>query len=54
MDVTKIIIKKLWQVTWQNDSQRVDDFYTLRNEVRGGILDSLCLSVCPSVRLSVR
>ena len=27
--------------------------YTPRNEVRGGILDSPCLSVCPSVRLSV-
>ena len=30
------------------------DFYTPRNEVRGGILDSPCLSVCPSVCLSVR
>ena len=29
------------------------DFYTPRNEVRGGILDSPCLSVCPSVCLSV-
>ena len=28
-------------------------FYTPRNEVRGGILDSPCLSVCLSVRLSV-
>ena len=28
-------------------------FYTPPNEVRGGILDSACLSVCPSVRLSV-
>ena len=28
-------------------------YYTPRNEVRGGILDSACLSVCPSVRLSV-
>ena len=27
--------------------------YTPRNEVSGGILDSACLSVCPSVRLSV-
>ena len=27
--------------------------YTPRNEVRGGILDSACLSVCPSVCLSV-
>ena len=27
--------------------------YTLCNEVSGGILDSPCLSVCPSVRLSV-
>ena len=27
--------------------------YTLRNEVRGGILDSPCLSVCPSVCPSV-
>ena len=29
-------------------------YYTPRNEVRGGILDSACLSVCPSVCLSVR
>ena len=28
-------------------------YYTPRNEVRGGILDSPCLSVCPSVCLSV-
>ena len=27
--------------------------YTPRNEVRGGILESPCPSVCPSVRLSV-
>ena len=27
-------------------------YYTLRNEVRGGIFDSPCLSVCPSVNLS--
>ena len=32
----------------------VDDNYTPRNEVRGGILDSPCLSVRPSVCLSVR
>ena len=29
-------------------------YYTPRNEVRGGILDSPCLSVCPSVCLRVR
>ena len=28
-------------------------FYTPRNEVRGGILESPCPSVCLSVRLSV-
>ena len=35
----------------------LESIYTPRNEVRGGILDSpclsVCLSVCPSVRLSV-
>ena len=34
-----------------NHSRRT--YYTHRNEVSGGILDSACLSVCPSVRLSV-
>ena len=29
------------------------NYYTPCNEVKGGILDSACLSVCPSVRLSV-
>ena len=29
------------------------DYYTPHNKVRGGILDSPCLSVCPSVRLSI-
>ena len=54
-------------VTWSHENGELYDFnflfvkllwptnhYTPRNEVRGGILDSPCLSVCPSVRLSVR
>ena len=32
----------------------IPSFYTLRNEVRGGMLDSACLSVRLSVCLSVR
>ena len=32
----------------------LDHYYTPRNEVRGGILESPCPSVRPSVRLSVR
>ena len=40
-----------WQaIIWTNADLI---YYTPRNEVRGGILDSPCLSVCLSVRLSV-
>ena len=42
----------LHQSTGSSLVQIMFDFYTPRNKVRGGILDSACLSVCPSVCLS--
>ena len=56
----QVIYQETFQYSQKNliDISISNDFYTPRNEVRGGILDSaclsVCLSVCPSVRLSVR
>ena len=49
----RIVCRRDNRPTLRKTRYESECFYTPRNEVRGGILESPCPSVCPSVRLSV-